>query len=211
MRAIERLQRGISTPYFGLEQAAVILGGTGLPSKVSRMVRNQELLQLKRGFFVFGEEYRRNQVELFPIANLLYGPSYVSLESALSFYSFIPEALSGVTSITPKRVKQFDTALGRFLFRVVKIRAFGAGVVSLPCGNSHALIATPEKALLDKLYLDAPGEDLWDYCIHSLRIEGDTLTALDTGQLRLLAEDYGVGTFLLQVMKFAEKIEKLRV
>jgi predicted transcriptional regulator of viral defense system len=209
VRSALRLQRSITKPYFGLEQAAVVLGVRGLHSRISRMLASGELLQLKRGFFVFAAEYRTQPIELFPIANLLYGPSYVSLESALSHYGMIPEGVPGVTSITIRRVKRFDTPLGRFQYRVIHERAFGGGVRSQRTGESAVLLATPEKALLDKWYLDGAGTELLDFSLSGLRIEPAALKSLDRQQLAALARSYEVAKFTQQVDRMIESLKCL--
>lgn len=209
MRSIENLQRNITKPYFGLEQAAVVLGARGLHSKIGRMLASSELMQLKRGFFVFGSEYQTQPIELFPIANLLYGPSYVSLESALSHYEMIPEGIHGVTSITIRRVKRFDTPLGRFQYRVIHERAFGVGVCSMRVGGSNVLLATPERALLDKLYLDSAGNELLAFCLSGLRIEPALLQSLDMQKLSTLARFYDVKKFTHQVDRMIESLRNL--
>lgn len=104
----------------------------------------------------------------FTIANLIYKPSYISLESALSYYGIIPEGVFAVTSCSTLKTAGFDTSVGRYTYRHIKPSLyFGYRVKQ---ADSHkVLLAEPEKAVLDMLYL-SPGvtsvEDLismrWD-------------------------------------------------
>ena len=59
--------------------------------KISEMVNQQELIPVKRGIFVPGPKLHIRQPEPFLLANHLRGPSYVSLETALSYWGLIPE------------------------------------------------------------------------------------------------------------------------
>jgi hypothetical protein len=92
---------------------------------------------------------------------------------------------------------------------VIHERAFGVGVSSKRIGGSTVLIATPEKALLDKLYLDSSGNELLDFCLSGLRIEPTALRSLDMQQLSTLARSYDVKKFTLQVDSMIESLTKL--
>jgi predicted transcriptional regulator of viral defense system len=85
------------------------------------------------------------------IANHLYSPSYVSLETALSNYSIIPQVSMAVTSITTKPTRRFKNKHGLFIFRTVKPEIFTGYCVEKQ-GNFDILVAEPEKALVDFLY-----------------------------------------------------------
>lgn len=85
------------------------------------------------------------------IANKLYQPSYISLESALAHYQIIPEVVYGNTSVTTKPTREFQTPIGNFSYHQIKIRAFtGYGLKLID--RDKVLIAEPEKALADYLY-----------------------------------------------------------
>lgn len=85
------------------------------------------------------------------ISNRLYSPSYVSLETALSNYSIIPEVSMAVTSITTKPTRRFKNKHGLFIYHTVKPEAFTGYYVEKQ-GSFDTLIAEPEKALIDYLY-----------------------------------------------------------
>jgi len=85
------------------------------------------------------------------VANRVYGPSYVSLETALSYYSIIPEVAMGVSSITTKPTRRFKNKHGLFTYRTVKTSAFRGYYVERH-GNFDIFIAEPEKAFADYLY-----------------------------------------------------------
>jgi predicted transcriptional regulator of viral defense system len=96
-----------------------------------------------------------NETYLFMLANKTYEPSYISLESALAYYQVIPESVLGVTSVSSRKTKQYDSAWGRFSYRSIKpLFMFGYKVVE-PGQKMKFKIASLEKAVLDYLYLNS--------------------------------------------------------
>src|SRR3990170_9057478 len=68
--------------------------------KITSLLKDNIIIRVKKGLYIFADKYRREPICLELLANLLYGPSYVSLEYALSFYNEIPEKVELITSIT---------------------------------------------------------------------------------------------------------------
>lgn len=123
-----------------------------LAVQLGRWVRAGKLLQLRRGLYVPAARFRYRDPPLERVANFLVSPSYVSLERALSLHGMIPEGVPLVQSVTVGRPGLRENPLGRFQYRHVKGDwFFGYSEVSL--GEESALVATPEKALLDLFYL----------------------------------------------------------
>lgn len=113
-----------------------------------------------------------NEHLLFRISNCLYRPSYVSLESALSHYGLIPEAVYSVQNITTRKTIAYKTPAGTFNYRSMKAHLFFGYEVD----NSQTIpvmIASPEKAILDYLYLNHQINTLAD--IEGLRLNLTTL------------------------------------
>ena len=75
---------------------------------IHRLLKTGKIIRIKKGLYVFGESYRRGPVSRTLLANLIYGPSYVSREYALGFYGLIPERVEEVTSMTTKKNKEFE-------------------------------------------------------------------------------------------------------
>ncbi len=82
--------------------------------KISELIKNGELVSLRRGLYVPGPTTDLPMPEFFLIANHLRGPSYVSLEAALSYWGFIPERTYEISSVTVKPSKKYKTIIGRF-------------------------------------------------------------------------------------------------
>jgi predicted transcriptional regulator of viral defense system len=107
---------------------------------------------LAGGYYILADQ-PVNEAFLFMMANKLYAPSYVSLESALAYYQAIPESVLGVTSISSRKTQQFESEWGSFSYRSVKpTYMFGYQVVEVNPKRKFA-IARLEKAVLDYLYL----------------------------------------------------------
>jgi predicted transcriptional regulator of viral defense system len=165
------------------------LAGSGerLPAmrlQLSRWVKAGKLIQLTKGLYTLAEPYRRLTPHPFVLANAMKKASYVSLQSALGYFGMIPEHVPTVTSVTTQRPARVQTPLGRFLFRHIKKRWFsGYKQVDLGSGRK-AFVATPEKALLDLVYLTA-GADNYDFLVE-LRLQN--LEGLDRDVLVQLAQ-----------------------
>lgn len=120
---------------------------------ITRMLRAGELIRVKKGIYVFGKDYAKRPYSLEVLANMIYGPSYVSCEYALSLYGLIPEAIQEVTSMTTGRNKLFDTPVGRFSYQYLPIEKYRVGLERLRVSDEiGALIASPEKALADRVF-----------------------------------------------------------
>lgn len=126
--------------------------------QVNRWVKDGKVIKLHKGLYTLAEPYRKTRPEKFCIANALKSPSYVSLQSALSFYGLIPEYVPEITSVTTTRNRTIETPPGRFDFRHIKKKLFyGFAKTTLPEGQS-AFVAQPEKALLDLVHLTTGGD-----------------------------------------------------
>ena len=123
-------------------------------SKITQMLKSEEIIRVKKGIYVFGPTHRNSLVSLEILANQIYGPSYVSLEYALSYYGLIPEYVAEITSVTTKRKKEFKTPVGQFTYSPLPTSLYSAGfTLEQVAPYGLALIATPEKALADLLYV----------------------------------------------------------
>ncbi|MEW6555467.1 MAG: hypothetical protein AB1384_14415 [Actinomycetota bacterium] len=171
-----------------LFETGLLLAGDVDPASVrrqlSRLTASGRLLQLRRGLYALAPPYQKVKPHPFLVANHIMRPSYVSLQSALAYHGIIPEFVPVVTSVTTSRPSLWNTALGDFEYRHVKEELlFGYRMEDLG-GGQTALVATPEKALLDLLYLQ-PGSDRPAYLLE-LRL--GNLESLDFDSLKGFAE-----------------------
>lgn len=124
--------------------------------KIAAMEKQQLLIRLKKGLFVVAPQEGSTTISRELIANHIYGPSYISLESALSYHQLIPERVYSVRSVTLKRAKKFNTPLGVFDYRTVPMDYFPIGIQQQVTENKTTfLMASPEKALCDMIVLSS--------------------------------------------------------
>jgi hypothetical protein len=144
------LSKVIKGPYFSrsdlVSQGQKIFG-----YQLHLWVKKGYLLKLRNGVYAFAKDRERIKGE--EIAALIYQPSYLSLESALAWYGFIPEMVYARVSVTARTNRTFTNDFGTFIYRHVKAELFW-GYVEIKTDHGHYLLAEPEKALLDYLYLN---------------------------------------------------------
>lgn len=145
--------------------------------QLSRWVKAGKLIQLTKGLYTLAEPYRKVTPHPFVLANAIKKASYVSLQSALGYYGMIPEHVPTVTSVTTQRPERVETLLGQFAFRHIKKNWFHSYQQIDFGSGQRAFIATPEKALLDLVYL-TPGADNYDF-LTELRLQGPEQLDLD--------------------------------
>lgn len=117
-----------------------------------RWTTNGLIIRLRQGYYTFPEYSGRPDYPLW-FANRIYRPSYISLHTALAFYGMIPEGVMQITSVTSLKTALFSNAFGEYSFKSVKSELmFGFDLKSMADGRTLSF-ATPEKALLDLLYL----------------------------------------------------------
>ena len=195
---IYQLSKQISVSVFTHDQIEAILSShvNNVNAKISYMVKKGELLRLKKGVYAFGEEYRINPIDIVSVANILYAPSYVSFDYALSYYGLIPERVYEITSATMRMKKEFSTPIGRFTYKVVPLQAYALGVDwRYDKTDGGKLIATAEKALCDKVKSDRgigrlSQAKLENYLEYDLRIDMDLLFSLDAELIEAISTAY---------------------
>ena len=145
--------------------------------QLTRWVKAGKLIQLTKGLYTLAEPYRKVTPHPFVLANAIKKASYVSLQSALGYYGMIPEHVPTVTSVTTQRPERVETLLGQFAFRHIK-KSWFHSYQQIDFGSGQrAFIATPEKALLDLVYL-TPGANNYDF-LTELRLQGPEQLDLD--------------------------------
>lgn len=126
--------------------------------QLSRWTKAGGLYQLRRGLYALAPPFQKVKPHPFLIANRMVRASYVSLQAALAYYALIPEYVPVVTSVTTARPGRWETPLGVYEFRHVKTGLLLGYQLTDLDGGQKAFVATPEKALLDLVYLQAGGD-----------------------------------------------------
>ncbi len=165
--------------------------------KITSLLRQNAIVRVKKGIYVFGPKHARRPFSREILANMIYGPSCISLDFALHYHGLIPERVEAVTSVTTGRGRRFVTPVGLFIYRQIRPGAFPIGIDQVPLeGGRSFLMAVPEKALADKIQDDRGNairsqDDMRGHLMHSLRIDAESLEKLNTEVLSILAERYG--------------------
>lgn len=138
---------------------------------VKRALKTGDIIRLKRGLYALGTKHQRKGINLFQLAQMLYGPSYVSMESALAFQGWIPEAVFSVTSVSARRSKNVKTPLGVFNYTHIPSNDFFAGVKRVVASDGVFLMATPWRALADYVYVHDLTWTGLEPVVESLRVD----------------------------------------
>jgi hypothetical protein len=163
--------------------------------KISEMISRGELIALRRGLYVAGPELDLPIPDRFVIANHLRGPSYISLESALSYWNLIPERVYEVSSVTTKTTSSYNTPLGRFSFQHLSTPYYAFGIRSVRLtALQTALIASPEKAICDKIVMTSGVllrsiSQTMDFLCEDLRMDQEQLRTLNINSIQSWIED----------------------
>jgi hypothetical protein len=162
--------------------------------KIMKFVKNNELIRLKKGVYCFSKEYRDTPLDLISISVMLYAPSYVSFEYALSYHGMIPERVEEITCATIKNNKLFETQIGRFSYKKIPEKAYSLGIEWLYDEKfGGRFIASAEKALCDKIRYDKgigtlTQKSMITYLKEDLRIDLDF--ELDNQLIEKIAKAY---------------------
>jgi hypothetical protein len=169
-------------------ETGLLLAGDVTPADVrrqlSRWTASGRLYQLRRGLYALAPPYRKVRPHPFLVANRMVRGSYVSLQSALAYYGLIPEYVPVATSVTTGRPARWDTPLGGYLFRHIQVELLRDYRLVEVSPGQEAYLASPEKALLDLVYLQ-PGGDSPPY-LRELRLQN--LERLDPDELARQAD-----------------------
>lgn len=176
--------------------------------RIKRDVDSGKLFSLTKGV------YESNPLaEPIYLVGYIYGPSYLSFDTALSFYSLIPEStLNNYTCATcgKKKNKTYQNHFGTYLYRDIPQRVFSLGVNSFINNGYSYQIATKEKALCDKLYIIPPChsiKELLYVLFNDLRIDENEFEHLNWNDIGFLAPLYHNST-LNYLVKFLKRRSK---
>lgn len=176
-------------------------------SIVKRALKGGLLVRIRRGLYLIATASLF--VEDFELALPIYGPSFVSLESALSYHGWIPEAVYTTTCVSTKRAKEFNTPFGIFSYKRVPEEHFYSGVDRIETQKGVFFIATPWRALADFIYTRRKS---WKNLIEfeaDLRIDRETVINSEKKMLKLLVKCYPSPRVRENLNKFLKEITKI--
>lgn len=158
--------------------------------RINRLVVNKTIYPVIRGLYVDDPNLNGKY-----LASIIYGPSYLSFEYALSYHGLIPELAVVFSSATfmKRRRKRYNTNFGLFTYRDIPRAAYPHGIQLRIEGKLSYQIACPEKALCDQLYTIVgivSHKSLMSLLFEDLRIEESDFNNLDKSFLSFLAMKY---------------------
>ena len=177
-----------------------------LDGLLKRGVQAGEILRIRRGLFCLDRRFMPAPPHPLALAQIVYGPSYLSMETALSWHGWIPEAVHTIVSTGLGRSREFATPLGTYVFQRVPQESLMVGVERVAEAAAHIayFMARPLKALADYVYVHQcdwiSAEPLRD----SLRIEIDALETLTRADFDELEGQYRSG----RVSRFLHGLRK---
>jgi predicted transcriptional regulator of viral defense system len=190
-----QLQRRIPREEFDYQTLLDALNAYSRPrDKITDLLRKGVIVRVKKGLYIFGPDYSRRPYSRELLANLIYGPSYLSLDYALSYYGLIPEKVETLTSVTSGKTRTFQTPVGRFTYQSVPLSYYRTGIdVIVAAGDRSFLMATREKALADRIRRkDASAvhtvTEMESFLVEHLRVDSHLLWQLDAVVMAEIAE-----------------------
>jgi len=214
METIMDIRDSVRSEVLDYQQLVACLTGYAKPrDRIGAFLADGSLVRVRKGLYVFGERYRRTLVSREVLANLIYGPSYISLDYALSIHGLIPERVTEVTCMTAGEKRRFTTPFGVFSYRPLSLRRYAPGIDWAGEGEARYLLASPEKALVDKVWSDprfrpTRQSDFDSYLLADLRLDEDRLAALDFGRIDNIASAYASGKVTLLARYLAKRYRR---
>jgi len=168
---------------------AMIAAGESLDQvrvQLSRWARSGKVIRIHKQWHVLSDVYRKIEPSPFVISCTIKPGSYISFQSALSYYGMIPEYVPEITCASAGRPGRMQTPLGRIWYRHMKPAAFW-GYKELQIDLQNAYMAEPEKCLLDLFYI-TPGSADEKY-VEELRLQNTEIIRMEV--LEKMAHRFG--------------------
>lgn len=151
--------------------------------EIGKFIKHKDIIRVKKGLYVENPSKYHRPYSKEILANIIYGPSYISKEYALFYYELIPERVETISSVNFKRKKNYDTPIGRFSYDCLPLACYTIGFTSVSVDQKRQfLIASKEKALVDLLYKERDLnsiEKMYTHLTQNLRIDSQDLIDLD--------------------------------
>lgn len=212
MQILQALQSYASQPV-SHQLLLSLLGGYKRPNdKIHELIKKGDLQVLKKGLYIVGSSLSLLKPEPFLIANHLLGPSYVSLDTALSYHGLIPERVFEVLSVTVKQSRKFSNVTGLYRYIHLPLPYYAFGIINEQYGNGQSvMLASPEKALFDKI-ITTKGvvfrsyTQAQQYLLENLRMDIEGLKKLNLEEMRLWLNDAPKKESLFYIIRVIESL-----
>ena len=191
------IREKIQTDIFDYQTLTEALKDFTYPrDKITDLLRKKIIIRVKKGLYIFNETYRRNPISRELLANLIYGPSYVSAEYALHYHGIVPERSEALTSVTLGRSRKFHTPVGLYIYRMIPASAYQIGMTRIETvHNQSFLMAAPDKALADKIVSERglpikSQREIYSFLVEDLRVDPFFLRNLDADKMAAYADTF---------------------
>lgn len=184
------------TGVFTLVESTVAVDGSDFARHglIKRAIASGEILNIRRGLYCLAPKYQKKPVSIYGLVQRIYGPSYISLEMALNYHGWIPEAVYACTCVSYRNAKEFDTPLGVFSYKHVPQSIFYFGVERCEDENGNVFfMASPAKSLADYVYIHRLNWVGIHEAEKSMRIDAQDLMFIKPQELSGLIENYKNG------------------
>ena len=157
--------------------------------KIYKLMRDGLIIPVKKGLYIAGNILNAGRPEPFLLANHMLGPSYVSMETALAYYGFIPERVHEIASVTTKASRTFDTSVGKFTYTRIPLPYYTFGIQRIMLSDDqYALVASPAKAICDKVVTTSglllrSRKSATEFLIENMRMDEEKLQELDLDEM----------------------------
>lgn len=203
-------EQGFADRMLNEHQIARIVGGS--PQRryglVNRALKAEELIRVQRGLYMLARNYRDHPYHPYHLAQGLFPGSYISLETALAYHGWIPEAVYETASILPgRKSKEFkNERLGKFSFHPLAINKghFLELVERIQINKQTMLVAKPIRALMDLVCYKKMEWKGMDWIEKGMRIEQEYLRSVTGADLKTLKLVYKQR----RVQKFLSELER---
>lgn len=157
-----------------------------------------------KGYYIFSDLVLNENV-IFEIANKIYKPSYISFETALSYYGLIPESVYKITCASTRKTYKFKTPLAEFMYRTIKPDLF-FGYNLVKYNGKYFKIASMEKTILDYFYINPDLKEKSDFI--SIRINKELfLKQIDEKKLYEFIDKFAKKTFSKRIYLYLKFIK----
>ncbi len=158
--------------------------------KIYQLAKEGIIQSIKKGLYVVGPALNIDRKpEPFLLANHILGPSYVSVETALSYHGLIPERVYEIASMTTQAPRKFNTPLGAFTYTRLPLPYYAFGIRSEKLADDqYAMVASPEKALCDKIITTSglllrSRKAAKEFLLENMRMDEDALRQLNVKEM----------------------------
>jgi len=175
--------------FASIKSILMTLGYKSIEDKINELKQKGVLKSVKKGLYFHSSIIYNNILVKEILANIISGPSYISLEYALSYHGLIPETVYELTCVSAKRSKYFSTVVGNFSYKMIKKDLFHIGLMLEETESGNFIIATKEKALCDTIYFNKDAYllskgSMLIFLENDLRLEMDELNKFDLSIIR---------------------------